>query len=623
MIEQVTFSKWQIAKICRWFFYICFIATFAYAQTPLQNSARLRLAQDLERMGQYDRAVEIYLSLFNAEPRDSGYYFGLKRVLLQLRRYDDLIAAINRRLQMMEDINARVDLGDVYYKRSEIDRAQALWKELIKKNPQQGTYSAVAAAMIDNRLYDEALQIYLQGRQQMRNPMLFVLELANLYTLRLNYATATTEYLRYLEANPRQFPFVQSKINELARDDETRLEAVVATLERTLPQATQPQTIHRLLAGVFMQNRQFERALQAYQALERLSSTEDKAKIGAEIFAFAEQARHADAPTHAEKAYLIIVRDMPTSPYWLSAQFGLAQALQAQSKFPEALAAYAVLIDKSPAGNRSPWALRALLAQGEIYFEHLHDMAKAVAIYTQIYDRFPQAESNERIEAIFRLGDCYLALGDTRRAADWYGKARLLAGNRQLISDKIDYRMARLAFYQGRFREAQKLLEEITNSPVGENETESMVNDALELLLLIDGNMADSAGAFLSYARAEYAAAQYHQAAAIDTLEDLLQRFPQATILPQALFSLGNLYASRQQFDLAIDKMRRILNQYSQSIVGDRALFRLAEIHETNLRDPHKAQEFYEQLLRDYPQSLYLEEARRRARELAEKNKSS
>jgi outer membrane protein assembly factor BamD (BamD/ComL family) len=49
----------------------------------------------------------------------------------------------------------------------------------------------------------------------------------------------------------------------------------------------------------------------------------------------------------------------------------------------------------------------------------------------------------------------------------------------------------------------------------------------------------------------------------------------------------------------------------------------LAEIHATGLRDLRKAQELYEQLLRDYPQSLYLEEARRRARELAEKNKSS
>jgi TolA-binding protein len=150
-----------------------------------------------------------------------------------------------------------------------------------------------------------------------------------------------------------------------------------------------------------------------------------------------------------------------------------------------------------------------------------------------------------------------------------------------------------------------------------------MVNDALELLLLIDANIADSVGAFLSYARAEYAAAQHHQAAAVDTLEALLQRFPRATITPQALFSLGNLYVGQQQFDLAIDNMRRILNKYPESVLGDRALFRLAEIYDVGLRDSRKAQEFYEQLLRDYPQSLYLEEARRRARALAQKNKSS
>ncbi|MDZ7344368.1 MAG: tetratricopeptide repeat protein, partial [candidate division KSB1 bacterium] len=232
MREHVTFGKWQVGKICRQLFYIGVIATtLASAQTPLQSSARLRLAQDLERMGQYDRAAEIYFSLFNADPRDGSYYFGLKRVLLELRQYDELITAINRRLQTIDDITTRVDLADVYYKRGDSDRAQTLWKDLLQENPQPGTYSAVAAAMIDNRLYEEALQIYLQGRQQLRNSRLFVLELANLYTLRLNFTAATQEYLSYLEANPRQFPFVQSKVNELARDDEKRMEAVVATLE--------------------------------------------------------------------------------------------------------------------------------------------------------------------------------------------------------------------------------------------------------------------------------------------------------------------------------------------------------------------------------------------------------
>jgi TolA-binding protein len=142
-------------------------------------------------------------------------------------------------------------------------------------------------------------------------------------------------------------------------------------------------------------------------------------------------------------------------------------------------------------------------------------------------------------------------------------------------------------------------------------------------LLLLDVNMADSAGAFLSYARAEYAAAQHKPPAAIDTLENLLRRYPQSAVSPHALFSLGNLYVDQQMYDTAIEKLHRILDQYPESVVGDRSLFRLAEIHETGRRDLRKAQELYEQLLRDYPQSLYLEEARRRARELAEKNKSS
>ena len=598
------------------------MAVNGFGQTPQQNAAQLRLAQDLERLGQYERAADIYAALFNSEPRNGSYYFGLKRMLMQLRRYDELVVAINRRLEVIEDLNARVDLGDIDFKRGQTARAQALWKELLQKHPQPGTYAAVANALIENRAYDDAMQIYLQARQNLRNPSLFMLELANLYTLRVNYAAATAEYLRFLEANPRQFPFVQSKTLEMTRDDEKNLEAVARAIEQALPQSSQQQSLHRLLAGIFMQGREFGRALQAYQTLERLSSAADKANVGSEIFNFAEQARNAGAFSFAEQAYLMIARDLPNSPYWLPAQFGLGQSLQGQGKYAEAQTAFSAVIEKA-SGPRNPWALRGLLAQGEILFEHLHDVKNAIAIYQQINERFASIAGGEHLEALFRLGDCYLALGDERQAISWYEKARQMGRNDQLVADKVNYRVARLAFYRGRFGEAKNLLEAIVNSPRGESAAESMVNDALELLLLLDVNLADSAGALLSYARAEYAHVQNKPFAAIDTLENLAKRFPNAALLPQALFVLGNLYDGQQQYDAVIERFRTILSQYPESVVGDRALFRLAEVHETGLRDLRQAQSLYEQLLKDYPQSLYLEEARRRGRALAEKNKSS
>jgi tetratricopeptide (TPR) repeat protein len=613
-------------RFCRRIITFLFLvaAAMGLAQTPQQNAARLRLAQDFERMGQFERAAEIYAALFNADPRNSGYYFGLKRALLQLRRYDELVAVINRRLEFIDDINARVDLADVDFKRGQTAKAHAAWQELLQRYPHAGTYGLVANALVENRAYDEALQIYLQARQKLNTPSLFMIELANLYGLRLNYSAAVAEYVRYLEANPRQFPFVQSKVNEMARDDDKNLETVTKAIEQALLPSSQPQSLHRLLAGLFMQGKKYDRALQAYQTLERLSGAADKANIGSEIFNYAEQARNAGAFSFAEQAYLIIVREMPSSPYWQPAQFGLGQSLQAQGKYAEAQAAFATVVEKAASG-RSPWALRGLLAQGEILADHLHEVKGAIAIYMQIYERFAQFGGNERLEALFRLGDCHLALGDMRQATDWYEKARQLGRNNQLITDKVNYRGARLAFFQGRFGAAKNLLESIVQARPDENarETESMVNDALEMLLLLDANMADSAGALLSFAHAEYAVVQHKQPAAIDTLESLLTRFPQATISPQALFNLGDLYAGQQKFDAAIERWRKILSQYAESVVGDRALFRLAEIHETGLRDTRKAQSLFEQLLKDYPQSLYLEEARRRARELAEKNKSS
>jgi tetratricopeptide (TPR) repeat protein len=92
--------------------------------------------------------------------------------------------------------------------------------------------------------------------------------------------------------------------------------------------------------------------------------------------------------------------------------------------------------------------------------------------------------------------------------------------------------------------------------------------------------------------------------------------------VPQACYSLGTIYLRNGQFPQAVEAFRRILEQHADSVVGDRAMFSLAEIYAKNLHDYPQAQRLYEQLLQDYPGSLLLEQARRQARVLGEKNRS-
>jgi tetratricopeptide (TPR) repeat protein len=591
------------------------------AQNPQLEAERLRQAQNYERMGLYEQAASVYRPLFQQEPRNEIYYEGLRRALVQLRRYDELLAIIDQRAGIVPDIAMRIDRSDVLYKKGERDTALKTWQDLLRQYPAIETFSAVAQALEENQAPDEALQIYQSGREHLRNPALFSLEIAELQAQRMNLAEATAEYVRHVQADPRQFPLVQRRVLEMA-DEADATAKIVAVLEEMLPAARDRESVHRLLASLFVQDRNFARAFQEYQALDQLTATAGKANAGHEIYNFAEEARRAAALEYAEQAYRLVLGSMEKSPYLFPALFGLGQNAREQGKYSEALNTFEQLIQKNGNNLRNPWVQRALAEQGEIYFESLGDLPNALATYRKIYESNPDPNNKARIDAAFRLGDCYLAQGDTRQALQWYETARKIGSRQPLTQDKVNYALARADFFQGRFRAAMQKLEEIGAQRRPSAANESMVNDALEMLLLLEANFADSAGALLSYARAEFLTMQHNRAAAIDTLTELLKNYPDANLVPQAHYSLGVIYVKTGQYSQAVATFRKILEQYSDSIVSDRAMFSLAEIYAKNLHDYPQAQKLFEQLLQDYPGSLLLEQARRQARALGEKNRS-
>ncbi|NUO78655.1 tetratricopeptide repeat protein [candidate division KSB1 bacterium] len=610
------------------FFVTLFLSlqALAFAQTPQQINERMRQAQSFERMGFFEQALNLYRPLFEQDPRNAAYYQGVKRSLLQLRRYDELLALIDRRLTVVGDLNARVDRGDVLFKKGDEPGALKYWQELLQQAPLRDTYAMVAAAMRDNNSYDEALKVYLAGREKLRDPSLFTLDLANLYELRLEFENATTEYVRLLQSDQRQFPLVQRRLLEMTNEYEVN-ENIVATIEKLLPNHPAAESLHRLRASLFLQNKEYGRAFSEYQTLERIANPADKANAGNEIFNFAEEARRAEACDYAAQAYRLIL-NLEKSPYAYPALMGMGQCLRVQGKHTEALEAFAQLLQKTGSNNRNPWTLRAWREQGEIYFSDLADMPNAIEIFRRIYEAYSDNAIKEKSDVVFRLGDCYLAKGDLKNAAQWYETARRFAAKSTLIQDKINFSLARLEYFHGRFRSTLQLLETITNRPrareeeENQEEAESMVNDALELTLLLEANFADSAGALLSYAHAEFLTTQQKRDAAIDSLQQLVQRFPQATLVPQAQFSLAALLVKAGKYSEAAAAYQAILEKYSDSVVGDRALFHLAELMGERLQNYQQAQKLFEQLLRDYPNSIFLDEARRHARRLAEKNRT-
>lgn len=584
----------------------------AQTQPDVQN--QIRVAHGLERRGDYEAALRIYRRLFNLVPTNQQYYEGVKRNLIRLRRFDQLIRIIQTQLQRSNDLRYRADLGNAYYQKGAIGEAEQIWENLLEQhagNP--GVYRLVAEAMLDNRLYDRAIEVYQRGREHLNQEHRFVFELANIYLARLDYRRATLEYLNYLEHNPRQFTYVEGRIASYTGDPDNARE-VARVLESYLSRTNLDYYVQKLLANLYLRVRDFEKSFMAYQQLESMSDPLDahNRAPGNELFNFAEMALKAGEYEYARKAYDMILNKQQDSPFRIRALYGLARASQLQGQSQEALASYNQIVE---AASQTLWAQEALFQKGEIYFRDLFDLEQALVTYHDLLRRYP--DSRKKLASYFRIGDCHAARGEFGEARRWYEKVLDEKEADANHRDKALYFSAYMDFVEEDIERALEELQEITaHLDHGEAVEESYKNDALELLFLIQESRSMAPEGLALFARAQGFELQRDYDEAVERLRRLLEQHPESGLVDEALMELGEIEARRGNYTLAIGFYQGLVEEYPDSPHAAEAQTRIGKLYEEGLGDLSKAREAYELVLTEHASSVFVEQVRERLRAL-------
>ncbi|MFQ5649471.1 MAG: tetratricopeptide repeat protein [bacterium] len=583
---------------------------------PNPEQSRIRLAQDYERRGNYVAALQVYRNLYEQVPRNQLYYEGVKRNMIRLKRFDELVEIIQAQIARTNGVRFYADLGNVYYKQGQHERAAGVWQEaLTRYADQKPGYSYIANAMIRNRMYDEAIEVYQKGRQHFNQESLFVFELANIYVLRLKYKEATVEYLKHLERNPNQFAYVESRIVKYTKDPENA-RLVAEILASHLPRHKHKYLVRKLLADLYLRIEAFSRAMEQFKMLESMEppTVPRKNSSGKELYFFAEKALNANQLQFAEQAFNLILSKYARSPFRVRALYGIAMAKQKQGLSAQALEKLEELVQLD---RRSPWAQNAMFQMGEIYFVDLFELDKALEAYHAVIQKYPTG--NKARQAYFRIGDCYAAKGTFDLARVWYQRAASLTRAGSPLRDQADYKIAYLYFVMGEYDKALESLNKVTEK-LGQPDTEQdFVNDALELIFLIEENRGAAEAALQAYGEAQKLKLQRNYAEAITSLKHVLATYPSAGVVDETLMELAELEHQRENYVAAIDYFALLLQEHSESVYNALAQKRIAEIYEGRLGDLQKAYEAYEKVLIEYPNSLYVEEVRMRLRTLHER----
>lgn len=601
----------------------------AAARVPLtaqtqDTQNKFRLAQSFEQAGEYERASRIYENLVQGDSLNYPYFEGLRRCYEQMKNYRGAIALSLHRLKIQpNDINVSVPLGSIYYHAGDEKKADSVWEAAVRLNPRSiGTYTVIAMAQTEDRLFDKAIATYRIGRSTLGDPTLFAGELAMLYSLLLNYGEATREYLAILFQNRSQLELIESRLASFT-SKEDGLNAATRVVEEAAAKENGDLEIHRLLLWLYMEAKHFDKA---FEVARRIDAAIDA--NGAEMVSFADRAFKEKAIDVARKAYRFSIDQYPAMPSLPAAKFGYARATEelsagaemtdttravfglqpaeSESGFRGAMALYVSLSREYP---NSEISAQALYRAGLIEYKRFFDLDAA----THVFDSLLTLPAARKLtpSILGTEGEINVAGGRLTEALQRYSGAASSPFATPSEITQARFRIAEIEYFQNKFDSATSALQQLS-----EKLSDDESNDALLLLHFIKENEDGYAEALKEYTRAELLERQKKYSEAISLFSDVVQKFSDAPLADDALVRKAELSTTIGQYADALAAYRKLGTDFPKSILRDRAQFGVGELYRTQLKDKESAIRAYEELLTSYPNSLFVDQARKRIREL-------
>jgi tetratricopeptide (TPR) repeat protein len=596
------------------------------APSHMQDTGtKFRLAQGFEQAGDYERAAGLYRELLSRDPQNTVYFDALQRMLIQLKQYDDAVALINGRLGLTPaDLNLRALLGSVYHRSGRDREAQEEWDKALGLNPASpNPYRIIAGVMIENRLLDRAAEVYRRARVACNDPNLFTIELSQLLAVSMDYHGATTELLRWLGQNPGQLAFVQGRLAAFTGKPDARKAAMDAVREAL--REKDDARLSELLGWLYLEGKEFSEAFEVYRNIDRLTRAQ-----GGSLLAFADRAFKEQAFDVAARAYEEAIKAPLSAAKMPYAKFGYASTLkgmgaiadtltrplggghrpmtEASPEYRGAVAYFRSIIQEYP---HSEFSAKSYYQIGTIQFEKFFDLDAARASFEKVAEEAGNVRLI-RYDVGLKIGQIDVARGDTTRAARSFRPVASAPDATPDQADEANYRLAELDFFAGRSDDAIRRLQAIAL-----NLKADYANDALRLLAFLEENAKTAPEALKQYAQAEFLSRQRKNTEAISLFQHLVQRFPGALLVDDALMRSGSLQEEAGLYQDALATYARLLTEFRESSVSlDRAQFSVAEIQEFGLKDKAAAVAAYEKLLVDHSRSVLTALARKRIRQL-------
>jgi outer membrane protein assembly factor BamD (BamD/ComL family) len=598
---------------------LCSLSAFAQDQSDIQ------LANEYLIKGDKQKALAMYRDLAKKNANIPLIHNNYLNTLIDLAQYSEAQDYLRKNQKRdPESLLYKLDMGLVLVRSGEVQKGDKYIRDLI--TDYRGNLSRIKTIsdyFMARSLYDYSILALLETRAALENPRMFCLELATLYRIKGEKEKMTEEYLSYATQSVGNTQYIKNVLQVLLTRQE-ELETLEGILYEKVQADPEQEVYSDLLIWVTLQQKNFYASFVQARAYDKRYRTN-----GERCMEVAQVALDNKDYVNASKIYKYVIDNFPRGENMQQAQLGYVRAREARVRetYPinkdsvdNLVVAYKNFIARNP---QQPTALEASrnLAVIESDFQQRPD--SAIARLQGLINN-PFASVYLKSKAKLDLADIYIIKEEPWESALLYAQVEKTQ-KESSVGYEAKLKNARLSYFRGDFQLAQEHLDILKEAT-----TREIANDAMELSMRIKENiLLDSSGAALvEFAKTELLLKQNRVDEALRKLSEIeqgyvkkpgsdsLTSFTNYAIKDDCYWLEAKIYLQKNEFDKSLTLCKKILEEYPTDILADDAFFMVGEIYERHLKDKAKAMEQYQQLLVQYPGSVYAAEARKRFRML-------
>lgn len=584
-----------------------------FQQTAPQAGNEEQLAMQFYQNREFDKAAGLFERIYEKKPSIFNYQY-LFFCLVEIKEYGKAERLVKKCQRAEPDApRYQVDLGYINYRSGHPDKSKKFYEDAVKKlSADQQQIFELANAFITRGEYEYAIRTYQKGKQLLNNTYPFGFEMAGVFERMGDFTNAMEAYLDLLETNSSYMNTVQDRIQmilsfDVNNEKNERLRKILLARAQREPDK---HCFAELLWWYSIQQKDFDIALIQAKALDRRLK-----ENGEKLVSLANLAISNEKFDVAIACYQYLVLK------------GAAYSYYDYSRRELANTRYLKLISE-PVPQKKQLELlekefQDILAKSGNNPDHI-SLIRNLAHLRAFYLGKPQDALDLLNKAIHMPGvpaaeqaRCKIELADIMLFTDDVWEATLLYQQAyqdfksDVLGQEAKFKNAKLSFYIGEFKWAKSqadILKAATSKLIS--------NDAIALSLLISENYDPDSNtiALGLYARADLFNYRNEMDLALETLDSISRIFGEHPILQQVLFKKGEIKRKQGKYAEADSIFQLLVKEYPNEILADEALMQAAALNEGELKNPEKAMSLYQELLDQYPGSIFVPDARKQFR---------